>query len=106
MMGMSQTELGERLGVTFQQVQKYENGNNRISGSRIQQAANALQVPVSYFFDDSPQAGKHGHDIAIDFLSTPYGARISKAFPRIKDQKLQLHIVGLIEHVAGGSSSP
>lgn len=104
MMGMSQTELGDKVGITFQQIQKYERGTNRVSGSRIQQVANVLQVPVSFFFDDGPQTGKHGsngHNGAIDFLTTHYGARISKAFPRIKDRKLQQRIVGLIEDIAG-----
>src|SRR5215471_17338234 len=67
LMGMSQEKLGEHLGVTFQQVQKYEKGMNRMGASRLQNASRALEVPVEFFFRDAPQfeaAHKTGHDSA------------------------------------------
>ena len=64
MLAMSQEKLGDALGLTFQQVQKYEKGTNRIGASRLQQIANILQVPVSFFFEGAPDLGDgapHGH---------------------------------------------
>jgi len=100
--GQSQTWLGDQLGVTFQQVQKYEKGINRVGASRMQQMADVLEVPVSYFFDGGPNDGKHRATPAdaIDFLSTRYGVRISQSFPKIRSEELQRQIVGLIEAVA------
>ena len=62
MLGMSQEKLGDALHLTFQQVQKYEKGTNRIGASRIQQISHILQVPVSFFFEGAPDAGEHGRD--------------------------------------------
>ena len=105
MLSKSQTWLGDQLGLTFQQVQKYEKGTNRVGASRMQQLAHVLQVPVSYFFDGGPQDdGEHKALPAdsIDFLSTRYGIRISKSFLRIKSDALQRQIVELIEAAARG----
>lgn len=82
-LGVSQEKLGAALGVTFQQVQKYEKGTNRVSASRLQQVGDVLGVPVSHFFPEpgstlSPEAAG---DLA--FLGTPEGARIAAAWPQL-----------------------
>ena len=110
MLSMSQEKLGDALGLTFQQVQKYEKGANRIGASRLQQISRILQVPVSFFFDGAPaQPGDkpNGFEDApspsyvADFLSTSDGLALTKAFVRIKNAKLRRRIVDLVEEVAG-----
>ncbi len=80
MLSMSQTDRGTAVGVTFQQVQKYEKGTNRIGASRLRQIANTLRVPVSFFFEDpmKPKEGGAGRqarspDYVSDFLTTTHG---------------------------------
>ena len=110
MLSMSQEKLGDALGLTFQQVQKYEKGANRIGASRLQQIARILQVPVSFFFDGAPaQPGERQTDgedapspsYVADFLATSDGLALTKAFVRIKDAKLRRRIVDLVEGIAG-----
>src|SRR3954464_12464207 len=109
MLGMSQEKLGDALSLTFQQVQKYEKGTNRIGASRLQQIAHFLQVPVSFFFEGAPDlpAGPAGTTEAAspsyvsDFLGTSDGLALTKAFMRIKDQKLRRRIVDLVSQIAG-----
>src|SRR5438132_12873794 len=109
MLGMSQEKLGEELGLTFQQVQKYEKGTNRISASRLQHISHILQVPVAFLFEGAPhQPGQaKGLDEApspayvSDFLATSDGLALTKAFMRIKDRKLRRHIVDLVKEIAG-----
>src|SRR5687768_7800283 len=109
MLGMSQEKLGDALGLTFQQVQKYEKGTNRIGASRLQQIAHFLQVPVSFFFEGAPDlpAGPAGATEApspsyiSDFLATSDGLALTKAFMRIKDPKLRRRIVDLVSQIAG-----
>jgi transcriptional regulator with XRE-family HTH domain len=113
LMGMSQEKLGEHLGVTFQQVQKYEKGMNRMGASRLQNASRALEVPVEFFFRDAPQfEGPHkgGHvssdavadgNHVADFLSSNEGIELNQAFVRIKDRKLRRRIVELVRAAAG-----
>ena len=105
MLGMSQTNLGEAVGLTFQQIQKYERGTNRIGASRLQHIAHILQVPVSFFFEGSP--GASGEDAATptpsyvdDFLATSDGLSLIKYFTRIKKPKLRRSIVDLVEQIA------
>ena len=106
MLNMSQEKLGDALGLTFQQVQKYEKGTNRIGASRLQQISNILQVPVSFFFEGGPHGGGKGEGDApspayvSDFLATSDGLALVKAFTRIKNAKLRRSIVNLVEHVA------
>lgn len=108
MLGMSQEKLGEALGLTFQQVQKYEKGTNRIGASRLQQISEILQVPVSFLFDGSP-AGRHAVEgmgeapspaYVSDFLATSDGLALTRAFTRIADPKLRRSIVDLVEQMA------
>jgi transcriptional regulator with XRE-family HTH domain len=112
MLGMSQEKLGDALSLTFQQVQKYEKGTNRIGASRLQQIAHSLQVPVSFFFEGAPEllnGGSNGMDhtgapspaYVSDFLATSDGLSLTKAFMRIKDQKLRRRIVDLVSQIAG-----
>jgi transcriptional regulator with XRE-family HTH domain len=108
MLSMSQTTLGGALGLTFQQVQKYEKGTNRISASRLQQTADALQVPVTFFFEGGPsvpgasRAKGTAPQMAYvtDFLATKDGLALIKAFTQIKDKKLRGRIVDLVEGIA------
>ncbi len=106
-LGLSQEKLADAIGLTFQQVQKYEKGTNRMGASRLQQIGHVLQVPVPFFFEGAP-----GHQAAgmteapspayvSDFLATSDGLALTKAFMRIKDKKLQRYIVNLVEEIAG-----
>ncbi len=109
MLSMSQEKLGDALDLTFQQVQKYEKGTNRIGASRLQQIANILQVPVSFFFEGAPHVGTHHGSMSeapspayvSDFLATSDGLSLTKAFMRIKNSKLRRRIVDLVEQIAG-----
>ena len=112
MLGMSQEKLGDALGLTFQQVQKYEKGTNRIGASRLQQISHILQVPVSFFFDGAPTVQLGGGRMeglseapspayVSDFLATSDGLALTKSFTRIKDPKLRRRIVELVEQIAG-----
>jgi transcriptional regulator with XRE-family HTH domain len=107
---MSQEKLGEALGLTFQQVQKYEKGTNRIGASRLQQIARALNVPPAFFFDGAPNAQSEltpglaeesNSAYVVDFLSTTEGLQLNKAFSRIKDARMRKRIVDLIVAIAG-----
>jgi len=110
MLGMSQEKLGDALSLTFQQVQKYEKGTNRIGASRLQQIAHFLQVPVAFFFEGAPEmpgGGNAGMGEApspayvSDFLATSDGLALTKSFMRIKDAKLRRRIVDLVSQIAG-----
>jgi transcriptional regulator with XRE-family HTH domain len=112
MVGMSQEKLGDALGLTFQQVQKYEKGTNRIGASRLQQISSILQVPVAFFFEGAPQAsnddnielrldGAPSPAYVSDFLATSDGLALTKSFMRIKDAKLRRRIVDLVEQIVG-----
>ena len=109
MLGMSQEKLGNALGLTFQQVQKYEKGTNRIGASRLQQISHILQVPVSFFFDGAPDVAAKPAELAeapspmyvADFLATSDGLALTRAFMRIQDSKLRRKLVELVEQMAG-----
>jgi len=103
--GVSQEKLGGALGLTFQQVQKYEKGSNRISASRLQQIANMLDVPVSFFFEGAPtsegvadsfgQPGINAH--VSDFMVSSEGVQLTKAFVRIKSAAVRRRVIDLVE---------
>jgi transcriptional regulator with XRE-family HTH domain len=111
MLGMSQEKLGDALGLTFQQVQKYEKGTNRIGASRLQQISHILQVPVAFFFEGAPTVHPTSRlegmvdapspAYVSDFLATSDGLALTKAFMRISDSKLRRRIVDLVEQIAG-----
>ena len=108
MLGMSQEKLGEALGLTFQQIQKYEKGTNRVGASRLQQISEVLQVPVSFLFDGGPSgvavsdasAESASPAYIADFLATSEGLALTRAFTRIPDSKLRRSIVNLVEQIA------
>ena len=105
MLAMSQEKLGDALGLTFQQVQKYEKGTNRIGASRLQQISHILQVPVAFFFEGAPNL--HGSSDGMKEAPSPAyvseGLSLTKAFMRIKEAKLRRRIVDLVEEIAGES---
>jgi len=108
MLAMGQQALGAALGLTFQQVQKYEKGTNRVGASRIQQIAEILQVPVSFLFDGGPSGTANTDGFSegsspayvSDFLATSEGLALTRAFTRITDAKLRRSIVELVEQIA------
>lgn len=114
LLGMSQEKLGEALGLTFQQVQKYEKGTNRIGASRLQQISKSLNVPPAYFFEGAPSfdaassdafthsaAAEAGSAYVVDFISTMEGLNLNRAFARIKDPKVRKRVVDLVLALAG-----
>ncbi|MCC2110738.1 MAG: helix-turn-helix transcriptional regulator [Hyphomicrobiales bacterium] len=112
MLGMSQEKLGEQLGITFQQIQKYEKGTNRIGASRLQHIAVVLQVPVSFFFEDAPGPKPAGEGFSesesssyvVDFLSSAEGLQLNKAFVQIEDPKIRKRIVELVRSLASSDT--
>ncbi len=108
MAGMSQEKLGDALGVTFQQVQKYEKGTNRIGASRMQQIAQALKVEPSFFFEDLPgsktvmpgmsEAGSASY--VVDFLSSNEGIQLNRAFVRISNPAIRRRIIDMVRTLA------
>ena len=110
LLGMSQEAVGDKLGLTFQQVQKYEKGVNRIGASRLFQLANILGVPVQYFFQDMPLIAEsdpptvegHAREATImEFLRTNDGMELTKAFLRISDIRSRRAILELARSLAG-----
>jgi transcriptional regulator with XRE-family HTH domain len=110
MLDMSQTELGNEIGLTFQQVQKYEKGTNRIGAGRLHEIARILKVPISFFFEGSPrepgeprgsrsEADAPLPSYVTDFLATSDGLALTKAFMQIKDANLRRRIVSLVQEI-------
>ena len=99
---ISQADLGEKLGVSFQQVQKYEKGVNRVGAARLQQIANALSVPVTFFYDGD---GKNREVESLLFLDSAFSLRLLRAYSRIKDQTVQRQLVVLMEAIADDEKS-
>jgi transcriptional regulator with XRE-family HTH domain len=118
LLGLSQEKLAEQLGLTFQQVQKYEKGINRIGASRLFELARVLGVPVQFFYDDAPIgaaaegvarasgfADRPVDDNLVDFLHSREGIELTKAFVRISDQKVRRSIVELVRALASDESA-
>jgi transcriptional regulator with XRE-family HTH domain len=106
MLGMSQEKLGEAFGLTFQQVQKYEKGVNRMGSSRLQQAAQILHVSVPFFFEEAPGGHPLGgntpsSDYIDEFASSEDGLRLIKAFTRIARPAVRHRIVNLVQEIGG-----
>jgi len=111
LLGMSQEKLGEKLGLTFQQIQKYEKGINRIGASRLFDLAQVLGVPVQFFYEEAPAgeplaampggfAEKPEENAIVDFLRSRDGLELNKAFVRISDAKARRAIVDLVRSLA------
>ena len=108
MLGMSQSALAQGLDLTFQQIQKYEKGINRVGASRLQQIAHILHVPVEFFFDGAPSATGAIPDAAdtpslvhvSEFLATPDGLTLVAGFVKIRSAKLRRSIVELVGYLA------
>ncbi|HEY8123814.1 MAG TPA: helix-turn-helix transcriptional regulator [Methylocystis sp.] len=110
LMKMSQEKLGDALGITFQQVQKYEKGANRIGASRLQQISKSLNVPPSFFFEGAPTSGasapsggfaeESSSQYVVDFLSTAEGLHLNRAFARIRDPKVRKRVLDLVTTLA------
>jgi transcriptional regulator with XRE-family HTH domain len=99
----SQTELGDQIGVTFQQVQKYEKGANRVGASRLVRIAAALNVPVTAFFKDAAAHPKGVSETsAVELLAAPRALKLLKAFTGISDPALQSAVVRLVELISAG----
>ncbi len=114
LLGMSQEKLGEALNLTFQQVQKYEKGTNRIGASRLQQISKSLNVPPAYFFEGAPSfdasapeaythsaAAEASSAYVVDFISTMEGLHLNRAFARIKEPRVRKRVVDLVIAIAG-----
>ena len=113
LLGMSQEKLGENLGLTFQQVQKYEKGINRIGASRLFDLSQVLGVPVQFFYEELAVTGTGGagfgerpaESYAVEFLGSREGLELNKAFARITDSKVRRSIVDLVRAFAGEAAA-
>jgi transcriptional regulator with XRE-family HTH domain len=109
MLGMSREKLSDDLGLTWQQVQKYENGKNRIGASRLQHISHILQIPVPFFFEGAPDVPGQPEETGevpwpayvSEFLATTDGLALTKAFMRVKAPRLRRRIVELVREIAG-----
>ena len=122
LIGISQEKLGERLGLTFQQVQKYEKGINRIGASRLFELSRVLGVPVQFFYEDAPVASsqtssapgfaeRSSDSHVFEFLSSREGLELNRAFSRITDPKVRKSVLDLVRSLAdeaagGGYQAP
>ncbi len=115
MLGMSQEKLGENLGITFQQIQKYEKGTNRVGASRLQAIASIFGVPVGFFFEDLPgQEGSGGRgfaedasmNLAVEFCTSAEGLQLNRAFVRISDPKVRRRIIDLVKTLSTDDADP
>ncbi len=114
LVGMSQEKLGDALGLTFQQIQKYEKGANRVSASRLYQVASTLGVPIQFFFDDMPVSTQtQGSDglsegdsagLLMDFMNSSEGFQLSRAFSSIEDANVRRRILDLVKSLSSTTS--
>lgn len=117
LLGMSQEKLGDQLGLTFQQVQKYEKGINRIGASRLFELAKTLGVSIDYFYEDAPHptpgmaeeqqgySDTKAENPVFDFLSTREGLELNKAFVKITDARIRRSIVELVRSLSGDAEN-
>ncbi|MEM7619207.1 MAG: helix-turn-helix transcriptional regulator [Pseudomonadota bacterium] len=112
MVGLSQEKLGEHLGLTFQQIQKYEKGTNRIGASRLYQLSQILDIPVHFFFEEISLKEKEGVGVpqgfedsagenhVLEFLSSREGLELNRAFSQLKDPKVRRRVIDLVRALA------
>jgi transcriptional regulator with XRE-family HTH domain len=115
LLGMSQERLGESMGLTFQQVQKYEKGVNRIGASRLFQISKILDVPVQFFFEEAPYTGDDNaargmaepdsEAFILEFLNSREGLELNRAFVKIGDPKVRKSVVDLVRALSGTGST-
>jgi len=113
MLGLSQDKLGEALGLTFQQVQKYEKGVNRIGASRVFELAKILEVPVQYFYDDFDGrtgvsygfAESNEDNTFMDLLHSPEGVQLCRHFAEISDPRVRKRVLDLVKTLADGETT-
>lgn len=112
LLGMSQEKLAEKLGLTFQQVQKYEKGINRIGASRLYELSQLLGVGVDFFYEDAPVGGgtatatpgfaeKPSENYIVDFLNSREGLELNRAFTRITDPRVRRSVIDLVRSLSG-----
>jgi transcriptional regulator with XRE-family HTH domain len=115
LLGVSQEQLADSLGLTFQQVQKYERGANRVSASKLYEIAKTLQVPVSFFFDgladpmdgsDGDEVGQQAERIVQEFLTTPEGLELAEVFPKIGRGRVRRQVLDLVRAMAEEAARP
>jgi transcriptional regulator with XRE-family HTH domain len=101
---LSQTELANKLGISFQQLHKYEKGVNRVGAGRLARIAEVLNVPVSFFFsgDDPPSQADERVNSGLRFLETAGAVRLVRAYSQIEDPQIRRALVHLAEEIAGG----
>lgn len=112
LVGLSQEKLGDQLGLTFQQVQKYEKGVNRIGASRLFHLSQILDVPVQFFFDDVPSnamqavqpgfAENKGDTLVFEFLNSREGLELNRAFSKISDARVRRRVIDLVRSISDG----
>jgi len=112
MLGMSQDKLADALGLTFQQIQKYEKGVNRIGSSRVFEISRVLGVPIQFFFDDFDADTGRSYGFAetggddgmamMDLLNTPEGVQLCKHFASIKNPKIRKRVLELVKSLSDG----
>ena len=106
MLGMSQEKLGEALGLTFQQVQKYEKGTNRVGSGRLLRISRILEVPVTALFEGSGVDGNSAENATLDLIAEPQSMRLVQAFSEIGDADVRTSLVQLVERIADGGRRP
>lgn len=105
-LGISQERLAESIGLTFQQVQKYERAANRVSASKLWEMAKALKTSVAYFYEGlgdpaaTPGEGEEGRDVVHDFLLTPEGMELAALFPRVRRARVRRRLLDLVRTMA------
>lgn len=119
LLGMSQEKLAEQLGLTFQQVQKYEKGINRIGASRLFELSQLLGVAIGFFYEDAPSVPNNaglmppgfaeasaGENFIVDFLNSREGLDLNRAFMRLTDPKVRRSIIDLVKSLANEPDAP
>lgn len=108
MLGLSQEKLAEGLGLTFQQVQKYEKGTNRVGASRLQHIAAILDTPITYFFEEGPTPAPSGVEVASDtptlLLASKDCLALARAFAAIEDKVVQQKVLSLVRALSSGQT--
>ena len=111
LVGMSQQKMGELLGITFQQVQKYEKGLNRIGASRLYKIAGILGVPIQFLYDklqdetrsDRDSTTNEGADLILETLRSPEGVQLARLFSQTKDDDLRKLMLGVVRMIVGSA---